>query len=93
MRFSWHHRKAVANRGKHGVSFEEAIGVFADPLSIVIPSPVAVAGESRFLAIGLSSAGRLLVVAYCEEGDRDIRIISARLATRTERRRYEEDYP
>ena len=83
----------MANRAKHGVSFEEAIGSFADPLSVVIPSPVAIAGEVRFLIVGLSSAGRLLVVAHHEERSGEIRIISARLATRTERRRYEEDYP
>jgi uncharacterized DUF497 family protein len=85
--------KAVANHAEHGVSFEEAVGAFADPLSLTIPSPVSVPGESRFLLLGQSARGRLLVVAHRDEGDGELRLISARLATRTERRRYEEDLP
>lgn len=93
MRFTWDLRKAVANHAKHGVSFEEAVWTFADPLSLTIPSPVSVPGEARFLLLGLSAKGRLLVVAHRDEGDGEVRLISARLATRTERQRYEEDVP
>lgn len=92
MRFSWDASKAVANLGKHGVSFEEALTAFADPLSLTIPSPEHSVAEHRFLLVGLAVTGRVLVVAHAEY-ENEIRIISARLATRTERRRYEEDIP
>jgi uncharacterized DUF497 family protein len=92
MRFSWDASKAVANLGKHGVSFEEALTAFADPLSLTIPSPEHSTAEHRFLLVGLTVTGRVLVVAHAEY-ENEIRIISARLATRTERRRYEEDIP
>lgn len=89
MRFEWHGHKAAANIEKHRVSFEEAATVFADELSLTGSDPDHSAGESRFVTFGLSAAGRLLVVAYTERGER-IRIISARLATRSERMLYEE---
>jgi uncharacterized DUF497 family protein len=88
--FEWDLDKTRANVRKHGVTFEEAATVFADPLSVTIPDPDHSVGEARFLDLGLSREGRLLVVAYTERGDR-IRIISARPATRSERRDHGEN--
>jgi len=86
--FEWDPGKAVANLAKHGVSFPEAMGVFGDPLEVTIPDPVHTHEEARFVSIGLSEAGRLLIVAYTEREGR-IRIISAREAAPRERRHYE----
>jgi uncharacterized DUF497 family protein len=92
-RFHWDPAKARSNLSKHGVSFEEAAAVFGDPLSLTIVDPEhSTAGEARFLILGQSTSGRLLVVAHTEAGD-DIRLISARLATRRERQSYEEEQP
>ena len=87
--FEWNPAKAEANRRKHGISFEEASTVFGDPLSAAIPDPEHSGSEVRFLLLGRSDAGRLLVVAHTERGNR-IRIISARSPTRRERRDYEQ---
>ena len=87
--FSWDPRKAAGNERKHGVSFEEAVTAFGDLLSLTVPDPDHSADENRFLHLGLSDQNRLLVVAHVERGD-DTRIISARLATRRERIKYEE---
>lgn len=89
MRFSWDAKKAAANLKKHGVSFEEAATVFRDVLSITGSDPDHSVGEDRFVTFRISSQNHLLVVAHTEEGD-NIRIISARLATRQERWIYEE---
>jgi uncharacterized DUF497 family protein len=90
--FEWDEVKAEANRKKHQVSFDEAATVLADPLSITIPDPDHSADEQRFVDIGISDRGRLLVVIYTERGA-TIRIISRRSATRSERKLYEEgDY-
>jgi hypothetical protein len=89
MRFSWDAKKAAANLKKHGVSFEEGSTVFRDVLSVTGSDPEHSVGEHRFVTFSVSSQNRLLVVAHTEEGD-NIRIISARLATRQERRIYEE---
>jgi hypothetical protein len=86
----WDRDKAAANLRKHGVDFEEAATAFGDPLSITIPDPDHSVGEERWLLIGQSGAGRLLVVAHTERGD-EIRLINARLATRRERDTYEEE--
>jgi len=86
--FEWDATKAAANLAKHGVSFPEAMGIFGDPLEVTIPDPVHSSEEARFLSIGLSEVGRLLVVAYTEREGR-IRIISAREAAPRERRHYE----
>jgi hypothetical protein len=88
MEFEWDARKAASNVAKHGVAFPEAMTVFGDPLEIVIPDPHHSAGEFRFLSMGLSATGRLLVVAYTEREGRT-RIINAREATPRERRQYE----
>jgi uncharacterized DUF497 family protein len=86
--FEWDASKAASNVLKHGVSFAEAITVFGDPFEAVISDPVRSAAELRFVSVGQSHAGRLLVVAYTERLGR-IRIISAREATPRERKQYE----
>jgi uncharacterized protein len=86
--FEWDPIKAVSNQEKHGVSFAEAATVFFDPLSITVPDPLHSVGEDRFVITGLSYQGRHLVVVHADRGDR-IRIISARLATASERKKYE----
>ena len=90
LRFSWDPRKAASNLRKHGVSFEEAVTAFGDPLSLTIPDPLHSDSEDRFVLLGLSANSRHLVVVHAERGDNDIRIISARLASRRERTQYEE---
>ena len=87
--FEWDADKASRNLRKHGISFEEALTAFADSLSMTVPDPDSEA-EERFLLLGLSLRARLLVVVHAERSD-NIRIISARPATRQERRRYEEE--
>lgn len=88
-RFEWDPAKADANLEKHGVAFEEAVTVFADPLSLSMSDPSHSIDEQRYLVLGSSSRGRLLVVAFAERNERT-RIISAREATRRERHDYEE---
>jgi uncharacterized DUF497 family protein len=90
VRFAWDARKAGGNLRKHGVSFEEASSAFFDPLSATGDDPDHSFDERRFVTFGMSSSGRLLVVAHTER-DGAIRIISARQATRQERTFYEED--
>jgi len=89
LRFEWDPRKAAANLRKHGVTFEEAASAFGDPLSLTIADPGSQRGERRFVLLGLSEADRLLVVVQVERGD-TLRVVSARPATRAERRSYEE---
>ena len=86
--FEWDPHKAESNLSKHGVSFGEAVTVFADPLALDRPDPDHSLHEEQFLCIGRSYVDRLLVVAYTERGHR-IRIISARVAEPRERRSYE----
>ncbi|MFB2923882.1 MULTISPECIES: BrnT family toxin [Aerosakkonema] len=88
MKFQWDSEKATSNVKKHGVSFEEAVTVFGDPLAVTISDPDHSVGEFRFLTIGHSSLQRLLVVSHTER-EGEVRLISARLATRQERRSYE----
>ena len=87
MQFQYDPGKAAANLKKHGVSFADAEGVFEDPLAVTIEDPD-VEGERRFVVIGLGSAGELLVVIYSERED-ECRLISARRATRKERKQHE----
>ena len=89
LRFRWSREKDAANIRKHGIGFAEAMTAFGDPLSLSIPDPTHSVGELRWMLLGHSSRGRLLVVAHAENGD-EIRIISARRATRQERKIYEE---
>jgi uncharacterized protein len=88
MRFEWDTEKAAENLRKHRVSFDEAATAFFDELSMTVPDPDHSVGERRFITMGASSRGRLLVVAHTERGS-TIRIISARLASASERERYE----
>lgn len=90
MHFEWDPEKARANLVKHGVSFEAAMSAFRDPLSITILDPDHAEGEARFILMGQSPAGRLLVVVHTDRGS-SIRLISARRATRRERRTYEQE--
>lgn len=89
MIFEWHSRKAVSNMRKHGVSFDEATTAFGDLRSITISDPDHSVDEERYILLGESLRGRLLVVVHTERGDR-IRLISARQATGPEHRTYEE---
>ena len=89
LRFEWDPHKAALNLRKHGVSFEDAVGVFSDERARLIDDPDHSIDEERFLILGLSSALRLLVVAHCYRVEENvIRIISARKATAAERRSY-----
>ena len=90
MKFTWDPNKAEGNLEAHGVDFREAATVFDDWLSTTFPDTDHSIGEGRFLIVGMSALGRILVVSHTETGD-TIRIISARTATRRERRFYEED--
>jgi uncharacterized DUF497 family protein len=83
LRFEWDRAKAAANLAKHGVSFEEAATVFRDPLSATGSDPDHSLGEERFVAFGVSTAGRLLAVSHADIDD-TIRIISASRDTRRE---------
>jgi len=89
MQFEWNPDKANSNLKKHGVSFNEASNVFNDPLSVTFPDPDHSFGEERYVIIGLSSANRILIVSHTDRVNR-VRIISAREATRNERRFYED---
>lgn len=89
MKYEWDAEKATANRRKHDVSFDEAASVFLDSLAVSGADPDHSIGESRYITFGLSSLGRLLVVSHTYRSG-GIRIISARRATRAERKVYEE---
>ena len=86
--FEWDAEKAAYNLAKHGVSFDEASTVFGDPLAGTILDPRHSVGERRFVTVGHSERGSLIVVVHVERDGR-IRIINARQATRRERRKYE----
>ena len=89
MTFTWNPEKDAVNRRKHAVGFREAASVLEDPLSTTYPDPAHSRGEQRYVTIGRSRLGRTLVVAHADRSN-TIRIISARPATRRERRFYEE---
>ena len=88
LRFEWDEEKSKTNFKKHRVSFDEATTVFIDPFSITIPDPDHSADEQRYIDIGSSDKGRVLVVVYTERGS-NIRIISCRKAILSERKLYE----
>jgi uncharacterized DUF497 family protein len=90
MSFSWNEAKAHRNLKKHRVSFDEAITVFADPLFLIAADDDHSIDEKRFVIMGESNKGRILVIAYAER-ENDTRIISAREATLKERKNYEEE--
>lgn len=91
LNFEWDENKAKSNLAKHAVSFGEAATVFGDPLSLTIAAPAHSQVEDRFIIIGSSHQRKLLVVVHTERGD-NIRIISARRASKRERMSYEEDH-
>jgi uncharacterized DUF497 family protein len=90
MEFEWDEDKAERNLKKHKVAFQEAATVLGDPLSVTFPDPDHSIDENRFITIGTSDRGRVLVVSHTDREDRT-RIISARKATRKERKFYEEE--
>ncbi len=89
MQFEWDPKKAKENLQKHGISFDEAVTAFYDPLSATFDDPDHSLDEQRYITIGFSSKGHLLLDAHAERGE-NIRIISARLATAHERKKHEE---
>jgi uncharacterized DUF497 family protein len=87
MTYQWDNDKAKANLRKHGIDFADAVSVFSDDLAITIPDERF--DEERFITVGMDAFGRVLVVVYTWRGN-EIRLISARKATRRERKQYEE---
>lgn len=87
MRFEWDPAKAATNKKKHGVAFDEALTCFSDPLALVLEDR---RHAERLVLIGVSSLTRVIFTVYAEMDDDGVRIISARRATREERRHYEE---
>ncbi|MCW5962168.1 MAG: BrnT family toxin [Pyrinomonadaceae bacterium] len=90
MEFEWNEGKAKANLAKHEVAFDEAKTVFNDPLFVIFADPDHSSEEKRFVILGESNKGKLLVVAFTERQTK-IRLISARKATLTERKNYEQE--
>lgn len=90
LKFEWDPQKANQNRQKHHVSFEEASTVFADPLAATTNDPDHSDAEERYITIGYSKRRRLLIISHTERGGQ-IRLISARELTSTEREAYEEE--
>ncbi|PYS60233.1 MAG: hypothetical protein DMF74_19245 [Acidobacteria bacterium] len=89
MIYEWDPKKAKANQRKHGVSFDEAASVFLDPLAVTFPDPDHSGEEFREITIGRSASQRVVFLSHTRRGDRT-RLISARKATRRERKQYEE---
>lgn len=89
MILEWDPEKAASNLTKHGIDFREAGTVLDDPLSTTFPDPAHSVDEPRHITIGSSLSGRILVVAHTDRGDA-VRLISARPATPSERRFYEQ---
>jgi len=90
LRFSWDPQKGESNWAKHGVTFEEAVSVFADPLARIFDNVWHAEAESRELIVGNSKLRRLILVSFAEDEEK-VRIISARRVTRAERKDYEEN--
>lgn len=88
MKYQWDKNKATSNLQKHGIEFADAVSVFSDELAITIPENRF--DEERFVTIGMDAFGRILVIVFTWRSE-DIRLISARLAERRERKQYEED--
>ncbi len=91
LKFGWNPGKALKNIKKHTITFNEAASVFSDPLSMTFDDPAHSEVEERFIIIGFSISGKLLIVSHTERND-NIRIISARKLTRKERRQHERKY-
>lgn len=88
MVYQWNRDKAATNLCKHGIDFADAVSVFSDDLAITIPDERF--DEERFVTIGIDAFGRVLIIVYMLR-DEEIRLISARKATRQERQQYEEE--
>ena len=95
--FSWDNQKAASNKRKHGISFEVASGVFHDALTVTIPDEAHSFTEERWITLGRASSQKLILVVHTyievKQNRVDIRMISARPATKHEQRQYEESYP
>jgi len=91
MRFEWDPAKAAGNIRKHGVSFDEAVTVFRDPLAFIFDDVTHLDQEHREIIIGSSALRRMILVCFVERLEDVVRIISARLATRQEIKDYEEN--
>lgn len=89
MKFEWDKQKADTNLKKHGVTFQEAASVFGDVLSITYPDPDHSIRENRFITVGISRFGRVLIISHTDRG-KNVRIINARKTTRKEHKYYEE---
>jgi len=89
LRFEWDVNKAEVNTGKHGISFDEAVTVFYDPLSATFSDPDHSVTENRWITVGYSHRGQLLVVCHTDRGE-VVRLISARKATKREIKNHEE---
>ena len=90
LQFEWDENKAAENFVKHGARFEDAMTVFGDPLTLTVEDAAHSSDEIRWVTVGQTASGELLVVFYVERGD-TIRIISARSPTARERKAYEEE--
>ncbi len=90
MDFEWDEEKALANLYKHGVSFQEAATVFGDPFALTFEDPDHSVGEHRYLTFGLTRTGKFIIVVHTDR-DTFMRIISARLMTKAEKKIYEEE--
>ena len=88
MKYQWDKNKATSNLKKHGIEFADAVSIFSDALAITIPDNRF--DEERFVTIGMDGFGRILVIVFTWRSE-EIRLISARLAERRERKQYEED--
>jgi len=89
MKFQWDPAKARGNVRKHGVSFDEAVTVFKDPLALIFDDTEHSEVEAREIIIGMSTLSRMLLVCFVERREDTVRIISARPATHTEKKDYE----
>jgi hypothetical protein len=87
LRFEWHDEKAIANKKKRGITFEEASAVFRDSYSITIFDPAHSSIEERFITLGMSNKNRLIVVVHTDRHN-TLRIISARKAAKNEIKQY-----
>jgi len=90
MKFEWDNKKATTNIKKHKISFQEAATIFGDPLAITFNDPDHSVGEYRMITFGNTRTGKYVIVSHTETGNNTMRIISARLMTKHERKIYEE---
>ncbi len=91
MRFEWDPQKAARNVRKHGISFDEAVTVFKDPLAFIFDDESHAEQEHREIIIGMSTLRKMILVCFVERIENTVRIISARPATRQEIKDYEEN--